>query len=114
MAEFNTNSIVLVPSKTYTDKKDTPYVFARLNGGHGPDGVLTDEAGNVYAAHLNAGEMVAVSPNGFEIGAWKLPEGATDLVSNLCIGPDGYMYMTEFGSGTIWKIPTSAKPNPLA
>ena len=54
--------------------------------------------------------MVAVSPNGFEIGAWKLPEGATDLVSNLCIGPDGYMYMTEFGSGTIWKIPTSAKP----
>lgn len=114
VAEFNTNSIVLVPSKLYTDAKDTPYVFARLNGGHGPDGVLTDEAGNVYAAHLNAGEMVAVSPNGFEIGSWQLPDDATDLVSNLCIGPDGYMYMTEFGGGNIWRIPTSAQPNPLA
>lgn len=114
VAEFNTNSIILVPSKAYTAAKDTPYVFARLNGGHGPDGVLTDADGNVYAAHLNAGELVAVSDNGFEIGAWKLPDEATNLVSNLCIGPDGYMYMTEFGSGTIWRIPTTAQPNPLA
>ena len=54
VAEFNTNSIILVPSKLYTEAKDTPYVFARLVGGHGPDGVLTDAEGRVYAAHLNA------------------------------------------------------------
>lgn len=112
VAEFNTNSILCVPSKTYVDAKDTPYVAARLTGGHGPDGLLTDADGNIYAAHLKAGEVVVVDPDGWDITTVRLPEGAGIFVSNLTIH-DGYLYACEFGQGIIWRIPTSAKQNAL-
>ena len=113
IAEFNTNSIICVPSKNYTDAKDTPYVFARLTGGHGPDGVLTDAAGNVYAAHLNAKEVAMVDNAGWPMPSIRLPEAASPLVSNLLIA-EGYLYACDFGGKNIWKIPISAEPNPLA
>lgn len=113
VAEFNTNSIILVPSKLYTAAKDTPYVFARLVGGHGPDGVLTDAEGRVYAAHLNAKEVAVVDAAGWPMPSIRLPESATPLVSNLLIA-EGYLYVCEFGGKTIWRIPIKAEPNPLA
>lgn len=113
IAEFNTNSIICVPSKTYTDAKDTPYVFARFVGGHGPDGVLTDADGNVYAAHLNAKEVAVVDAAGWPIPSIRLPESATPLVSNLLIA-EGYLYVCEFGGQNIWRIPINAQPNPIA
>lgn len=113
IAEFNTNSIILVPSKSYTDAKDTPYVFARFIGGHGPDGVLTDADGNVYAAHLNAKEVAVVDAAGWPRPAIRLPESATPLVSNLLIA-EGYLYACEFGGQNIWRIPIDAQPNPIA
>ncbi len=113
VAEFNTNSIILVPSKLYTEAKDTPYVFARLVGGHGPDGVLTDAEGRVYAAHLNAKEVAVVDAAGWPMPSIRLPESATPLVSNLLIA-EGYLYVCEFGGKTIWRIPINAEPNPLA
>lgn len=113
VAEFNTNSIILVPSKLYTAAKDTPYVFARYNGGHGPDGVLTDADGNVYAAHLNAQEVAIVDNAGWPMAPVRLPDGATPLVSNLLIA-DGYLYVCEFGGQNIWRIPIEAQPNPIA
>lgn len=112
VAEFNTNSIICVPSKTYTEGKDTPYVVARLSGGHGPDGVLTDMNGNIYSAHLNAGEVAVVDAQGYEVVNVRLPESASPLVSNVLIN-DGYLYVTEFGNGVIWRIPINAEPNPL-
>lgn len=112
VAEFNTNSIICVPSKTYTEGKDTPYVVARLSGGHGPDGVLTDMEGNIYSAHLNAGEVAVVDAQGFEVVNVRLPESASPLVSNVLIH-EGYLYVTEFGNGVIWRIPIKAEPNPL-
>lgn len=113
IAEFNTNSIILVPSKLYADAKDTPYVFARLTGGHGPDGVLTDAEGHVYAAHLNAKEVAVVDSAGWPMPSIRLPESATPLVSNLLIA-EGYLYVCEFGGKTIWRIPIDAEPNPIA
>lgn len=113
VAEFNTNSIICVPSKTYKDAKDTPYVAARLEGGHGPDGVITDADGNIYAAHLKAGEVVVVDPNGFPITTVRLPEGAGIFTTNLAIH-DGFLYVCEFGQGVIWRIATNAKPNEIA
>ncbi len=113
VAEFNTNSIICVPSKSYTDAKDTPYVFARLSGGHGPDGVLTDAAGNVYAAHLNAKEVAMVNDAGWPMPSIRLPETASPLVSNLLIA-EGYLYVCDFGGKSIWRIAIDAEPNPLA
>lgn len=113
VAEFNTNSIIVVPSKLYTDAKDTPYVFARLTGGHGPDGVLTDAAGNVYAAHLHAGEVTVNDSKGWPITAIRLPKDAGVLVSNLTIH-DGYLYVCEFSQGNIWRIAINAEANQLA
>ncbi len=113
VAEFNTNSIICVPSKAYTAGKDTPYVHSRLVGGHGPDGVLTDADGNVYAAHLGAGEVSIVDVNGFAVKNVRLPQGTSPQVSNLLIH-DGYLYVCNFGDGVIWRIATTAQPNPLA
>ena len=113
VAEFNTNSIICVPSKAYTDAKDTPYVAAVLEGGHGPDGVLTDADGNIYAAHLKAGEVAVVDPNGWPITTIRLPESADIFTTNLAIH-EGYLYVCEFGQGIIWRIPTAAQENPLA
>ncbi len=113
VAEFNTNSIICVPSKAYTEGKDTPYVLARLTGGHGPDGVLTDASGAIYAAHLHAGEVVAVDARGYEIASIRLPDSAGTQVSNVVIH-DGYLYACEFGQGIIWRIAINAEPNPIA
>lgn len=113
VAEFNTNSIILVPSKLYTDAKDTPYVFARLTGGHGPDGVLTDADGRVYAAHLDAREVAVVDSAGWPMPSIRLPESASIKVSNLLIA-EGYLYVCDFGGFTIWRIPINAEPNPIA
>lgn len=113
VAEFNMNQILCVPSKLYTDAKDTPYLLARLTGGHGPDGVLTDAAGNIYAAHLHAGEVVAVDSRGYEIASIRLPQDAGVLCSNVCIH-EGYLYVCEFSKGNIWRIAINAEPNPIA
>ena len=113
VAEFNTNSIIVVPSKLYKEAKDTPYVLARLVGGHGPDGVLTDASGIVYGAHLHAGEVVAVDAKGWPVATIRLPENAGVLVSNLTIH-DGYLYVCEFSQGNIWRIAINAEPNPIA
>lgn len=112
VAEFNTNSVICVPSKTYKDAKDTPYVAARLEGGHGPDGILTDADGNIYCAHLKAGEVVVFDPNGWHIVTLRLPEKSASFTTNLTIN-DGYLYVCEFGQGIIWRIATNAKANEI-
>lgn len=112
VAEFNTNSIINVPSKAYTKALDTPYVVARLQGGHGPDGVTTDSKGNIYAAHLHAKEVAVVDNQGWPVQNIQLPVAANTDPSNLCLH-GGYLYVCEFADGVIWRIKINAKPNPL-
>lgn len=114
VAEFNTNSIINIPTYKYVQGKvlDTPYVVARFEGGHGPDGVTTDSKGNIYCAHLHAKEVVVVDPNGFPRQNIQLPNAANTDPSNLCIH-GGYLYVCEFADGVIWRVKINAKPNPL-
>ncbi len=114
IAEFNTNSIINTPTWQYVQGKvlDTPYVVARLAGGHGPDGVITDAAGNIYCAHLHAKEISVVDSQGWPIQNIRLPEAANTDPSNLAIY-DGYLYCCEFADGVIWRIPIKAEKNPL-
>ncbi len=114
VAEFNTNSIINTPTWQYVQGKvlDTPYVVAQLSGGHGPDGVITDAAGNIYCAHLHAKEIAVVDSQGWPVQNIRLPEAANTDPSNLAIH-GGYLYCCEFADGVIWRIPVNAEPSPF-
>ena len=106
VAEFNTNSLVCIPSAAYTLGRATPYVFARMDGGHGPDGITVDADGNIYVAHLEAKEVLVFDKNGFQIERIPAPEDADIFVDNLCIH-NGDLYICEFGSSNIYRIAVS-------
>jgi gluconolactonase len=79
------------------------YVFATLHGGHGPDSMTADSAGNVYVAHYGAAEILAFAPNGDYFGAIRLPAGAGNNPTNLAFHK-GYLYITESEKGEIWRV----------
>ena len=81
------------------------YVFARLNGGHGPDSMTADADGNIYVAHYGSGEVAIFSPDGDYYGAIQLPPGAGNFATNLAIH-DGYLYITEAKKSTVWRVKT--------
>lgn len=84
---------------------DGAYVFAYLNGGHGPDSMTADAQGNIYAAHFGAGEVVVFDPNGFYYGAIRLPAGEGLWTTNVAFH-DGRLYITEMQKHTIWRVRT--------
>ena len=81
------------------------YVFARLNGGHGPDSMTTDADGNIYVAHWGSGEIAVFAPNGDYYGAIQLPPGAGSFTTNVVIH-DGWLYITEAQKGIVWRVKT--------
>ena len=88
-----------------------PHVFARLTGGTGPDGMAVDTAGNLYAAHFRAGEVVVIDRNGFHYGSIKLPTGAGLGTTNIAFH-NGYLYITEAFEDEIWRVRTTVAPLP--
>ena len=114
ISEYGQNRIIAAPGFKPASIHNTPYVFARLEGGIGPDGLTVDSEGNVYAAHFGAGEVVIFDSNGFEYGKLRLPEGAGNFTTNLALH-DGYLYVTEATQNIVWRIkvkkqPVAAKP----
>jgi gluconolactonase len=81
------------------------YVFANLSGGHGPDSMTADSAGNIYVAHFGSGEVLVFAPNGDFYGAIRLPQGAGSRPTNLAF-QKGYLYITEGERGEIWRVKT--------
>ena len=81
------------------------YVFARLNGGHGPDSMTADAEGNIYVAHYGSGEVAIFAPNGDYYGAIQLPSGAGSFATNVAIH-GGYLYVTEAEKSTVWRVKT--------
>jgi len=81
------------------------YVFATLSGGHGPDSMTADSAGNIYVAHYGSGEVLMFAPNGDYYGPIRLPEGAGSNPTNLAFH-NGYLYITESEKGEIWRVKT--------
>jgi gluconolactonase len=81
------------------------YVFARLNGGHGPDSMTADADGNIYVAHYGSAEVAVFAPNGDYYGAIQLPPGAGSFTTNVAIH-DGWLYITEAQKGTVWREKT--------
>ena len=84
----------------------TPYVFAHLEGGMGPDGLNVDARGNVYAAHYFAGRVRVFTSFGEPYGSIRLPEGAGRQTTNVTFR-DGHLYITEAGKGEVWRVKTA-------
>jgi gluconolactonase len=103
ISEYGKNRIIGAPAMNAKDIYDTPYVFARFEGGVGPDGLAVDTEGNVYVAHYKAGEVVVVDPNGFQFGTIRLPEEAGTYSTNLAFH-DGHLYVTESNKNEVWRI----------
>lgn len=103
ISEFDRNQILSVPSMTAEKSPESPFVFARFEGGIGPDGLTVDTDGNLYVAHFQAGEVVVVDKEGFNVGMIRLPEDAGTFVTNLAFR-DGYLYVTESSKNEVWRI----------
>jgi gluconolactonase len=104
VAEFAENRILSMPSRNSTDTFGLPYVFARLQGGIGPDGLAVDSAGNVYAMHYGAGEVTIYDKTGFAYGTIPLPREAGLGSTNLAFR-DGYLYVSESLKNVVWRLP---------
>ena len=88
------------------------HISTYLNGGWGPDGSCVDEQGNLYQSHYGGGEVVVINPNGFIIGAIKLPAGEGAQTTNCAfgVGADAKtLYITEAGDNWIWKVPMKVR-----
>ena len=105
IAEYAANRILAVPlsGPGQVNVGSTPYVFAYMTGGIGPDGMLTDSAGNIYAAHFRAGEVVVYNASGFPYGAIRMPTGESQLTTNIAIH-ENFLYVTESGKNDIWRV----------
>src|ERR1700722_4367558 len=104
--DFGSNRIIAVPvTSPGVLNVEGAWVFAYLNGGHGPDSMTADENGNIYVAHHSAGEVVVFSPRGFLYGSIRLPETAGMVPSNVAFH-GGRIYITEMEQHTIWRMKT--------
>lgn len=103
IAEWALNRITSAPVVNPKNPNETPFVFASLEGGIGPDGLAVDNEGNVYAAHFAAGEIVILDSNGFKYGALRLPQGTGSFATNLAFH-DGYLYVTEAMKNEVWRV----------
>ena len=111
VGEYAQNQILKLPlsGPGVVGAHSVPHVFVRLTGGAGPDGMAMDTAGNLYAAHFRAGEVVVIDRNGFPYGSIKLPPSAGMGTTNIAFH-NGYLYITEAFQDEIWRVKTSVAP----
>jgi gluconolactonase len=102
VGEFANKRILSVPSLRSTNAFDVAHVIAYTEGGIGPDGMAFDDAGNLYAAVFQGGEVRVIGADRFAYGSLVLPEGAGNGVTNMAF-KDGYLYITEGTQGVIWR-----------
>lgn len=112
IAEFAKKRIVSKPSKNAKKSPEMPFVFCRLEGGIGPDGMAVDSDGNLYVAEFFAGEIVIFDADGFKYGALRMPKEAGPMVTNLAIH-EGYLYVTEGMQNEVWRVKIKKSKAPL-
>lgn len=80
-------------------------IFLQLSGGHtGPDGILTDDAGNVYVCHAGMGCVWVFSEIGIPLARIEVPEGLE--VTSACFGgpENGTLFIVESVLGAVYRI----------
>jgi gluconolactonase len=112
VGEYADKRILSLPAAESTNAFDIAHVVLYTQGGVGPDGMAFDEAGNLYAAIFQGGEVQVFDPAGFSFGAIRLPEGAGTFVTNLAF-KDQEIYITEASQGVIWRVAVTHRGLPL-
>jgi gluconolactonase len=110
VGDYALNRIVGIPMSQdgTVNTAGVPYVFAYMQGGVGPDGMVVDEAGNLYVAHYKAGEVLVYDPSGFVVETFRMPEGAGKWTTNVALH-EGYLYITEAEKNEIWRVAVKTK-----
>ena len=75
-------------------------IFARLEGGLGPDGMAFDANGNLYAAHFGKGVVAVIDPSGAVIA--ELEVGGINP-TNVAFW-DQSLYVTEVSNGQVIRL----------
>jgi gluconolactonase len=75
-------------------------VYARLDGGAGPDGMALAEDGSLYAAHFGKGVVAVINPQGEVID--ELPAGGA-RPTNLAFW-ESSLYVTEVEHGQVVRL----------
>lgn len=104
VSEFAENRVMSLPARGALNPFEPRFVFARMQGGLGPDGLTVDSDGNLYVAHFEAGEVVVFDKRGHPYGAVPLPEGAGIWTTNVALH-DGHLYVTEAEQNVVWRLP---------
>ena len=80
-------------------------IFLHLSGGHtGPDGLTTDDQGNLYVCHSGLGVVWVFNELGVPVGRINVPEGL-DVTSACFGGPDGEtLFIIESSQGGIYTV----------
>lgn len=108
VSEFAENRVMSLPARGAKNPFEPRFVFARMQGGLGPDGLTVDSDGNLYVAHFEAGEVVIFDKLGHPYGAVALPEGSGIWTTNVALH-GGYLYLTEAGQNVVWRLPVKTK-----
>jgi gluconolactonase len=80
-------------------------VFAKLEGGLGPDGMAFGQDGNLYVAHFGKGVVAVVSPAGKVIA--ELPAGGMNPTNVAFWGSS--LYVTEVEQGQVVRLDVGVK-----
>ncbi|MFC1538488.1 SMP-30/gluconolactonase/LRE family protein [Candidatus Latescibacterota bacterium] len=107
IGELSTNRIVR--AFLIDGGRDTlfPHVFASFNTAGGPDGMVMDNAGNLYVAHWGGGVVYVLEPKkGQVIEEITIPDPDGTNVTNVGFGGpnNSTLFITESVKRTIWKI----------
>lgn len=85
--------------------KKTCRIYAKLEGGLGPDGMTFGEDGNLYVAHFGKGVVAVIDPQGQTIAELEL--GAQNP-TNVAFWA-GDLYVTEVQRGQVLRLDLGAK-----
>lgn len=78
--------------------------FIQLSGGSGPDGLVLDQAGNLYVAHAGLGTVWKFSPQGEPL--LRIRSCAGMMTTNLTFGGENNqdLFITESETGSILRV----------
>lgn len=105
-------TILVLPPADRAPPYLTCWVFARTEGGIGPDGMMADARGRLWWANFGDGAISVAGATGRLIGRIALPAPSGPGTTNMTVH-DGALYITEASHGDIWRLPlTSAVTTP--